>query len=138
MIRLFLTAVILAAQESYAAGQMKSLIPFELEDQFAKSYTDRDVRNYYVILLGGDRKGSTFCFAWSDAMKEELKSDALRKKIEFLGVADLKAAPGALHRLCELAVGIIRASVKCAKFPYPFNNFASFAFLTWVNSFRDQ
>jgi hypothetical protein len=97
----FLFSLILAGLCRDADGQMDSLIPFILEDQFEILHTEKEFRGYYVILLGGDRKGSGYCFDWSDALREELDTDTLKKRIKILGVADLQAAPSALHNFIK-------------------------------------
>lgn len=74
-------------------GQSNTLISFSLEDQFDINYTNAQYEGYYVLLVGGDRKGSDYCFAWSDAIKEKMENDSMKNKIKALGIADLKAAP---------------------------------------------
>ena len=71
----------------WVEGQSTTLIPFSLEDQFDKTYTDKEYQRYYVIVVGGDRKGSDYCFPWSDAIKEELKAKQNIEIVKVLGIA---------------------------------------------------
>jgi len=90
---LLFVEVFLSVFSTAAFCQSNTLIPFSLEDQFDVSYTDAQYKDYYVILVGGDRKGSDYCFTWSDVIKEKLENDSMKDKIKVLGIADLKAAP---------------------------------------------
>jgi hypothetical protein len=92
-----LIVILLSAFTTRAAGQKNTLIPFRLQDQFGVTYTDEAYKDYYVILVGGDRKGSQYCFIWSDSIKSELRNDPLKEKIKVLGIADLQTAPSYLQ-----------------------------------------
>jgi hypothetical protein len=105
MMRLFQSVIIFGILFSGVSietmGQSNTLISFSLEDQFDVHYTNAQYRGYYVILVGGDRKGSDYCFIWSDAVKEKLENDPMKKNIKVLGIADLKAAPASFQNFIK-------------------------------------
>lgn len=92
---------LLSMPGSQVFAQSKTLIPFSLQDQFDKTYTQDYYHGYYVILVGGDRKGSEYCFIWSDTIKNRLDKESLDERTKVLGIADLETAPSALKKLIK-------------------------------------
>lgn len=97
----FPAGLVLILISSIAYGQSNRLISFSLQDQFDVTYTETQYRDYFVILVAGDRKGSDYSFPWSDFIKDELKRNSMTKEVKVLGVANLKTAPTSLRNFIK-------------------------------------
>lgn len=93
---LLITVILVSCLGISVNSQSNTLITFSLEDQFNEKYTNDRYIGYYLILVGGDRKGAEYCFIWSDKIHEELKDSPMKDKIKGFGVADLMKAPSSL------------------------------------------
>lgn len=98
---LLVVVIFIAGLSDKVNSQNNTLIPFALKDQFDVKYTKEQYSGYYVILLGGDRKGAEYCFIWSDKLNEELKDNPMKDKIKGFGVADLTKAPSSLKKVIK-------------------------------------
>jgi hypothetical protein len=78
---------------SMTLAQDTSLISFELEDQFDRTYTEKDFENKIVIAICSDKDGSKYNGAWGEAIHDSLKDDEGFGQIKFLPVADVRGVP---------------------------------------------
>ena len=74
-------------------AQETSLIPFELEDQFDRTYRGVDYADRIVIVLGSDREGTEFNQPWGEALNELVEAQNATERVTFLPVADLQGVP---------------------------------------------
>ena len=86
----FLNMIILG---SMTMAQDTSLISFKLEDQFDRTYTEKDFENKIVIAICSDKDGSKYNSAWGEAIHDSLKNDKGFEQIKFLPVADVRGVP---------------------------------------------
>jgi hypothetical protein len=89
---------------SFLAGKKKApdhkekvqppvLVPFKIEDQFKRIYTEKYVQHHIAIIIGSGRGGNEFNHLWSQAIRGSLEDKRLLEQIKFIGVADLKGVP---------------------------------------------
>lgn len=108
---LFLLASSVAAQSFYAssakpafvnsgAAVRNGAIEFDLKDQYNKSYAIRFPRDKPLILVFGDRKGSSQIESWVRPLY-----DYYRGGVDIYGVAELSAVP-------SLMQGVVRQIFK--------------------------
>lgn len=84
--------VTVVATSLWAADRVPEL-DFALEDQFGTTHTDEDCGEAVVVLLGGDRKGSTFIPDWGSALHRAYIREFGEGKVCSVGFAHLKGAP---------------------------------------------
>ncbi len=70
-----------------------TLIPFELEDQFDRAHSDRDLRDRVVVVFGSDRKGSRYNDRWVKPVQDLIGRGDRGGKILIVEIADLRGVP---------------------------------------------
>lgn len=78
---------------SLAAGDAAPVLDYALEDQFGRTHTDEDCGDAVVVLLGGDRKGSTYIDQWGPSLRRALERELEERTVCSVGFAHLKGAP---------------------------------------------
>jgi len=68
-------------------------LDYALEDQFGATHTDEECGDSVVILLGGDRKGSTYIADWGPALDQAYTREFESGAVCSVGFAHLKGAP---------------------------------------------
>jgi hypothetical protein len=86
-----LMAAIAVAGVWAAEGSPK--LDYALEDQFGATHTDEDCGDSVVILLGGDRKGSTYIADWGPVLQQAYTREFESGAVCSVGFAHLKGAP---------------------------------------------
>lgn len=84
---------ILTILVSITMAQDTTLISFKLEDQFGRTYTEKDFENKIVIAICSDKDGSKYNSAWGRAIHDSLKDDIGFGQVKFLPVADVRGVP---------------------------------------------
>lgn len=75
------------------AAQETALIPFELEDQFERTYHGSDYSDRIVVVIGSDRDGSEFNARWGEAIHDALDGVPGFERVSFIPVAHLVGVP---------------------------------------------
>ena len=81
---------VIAAQEQ--ATQSPPL-QFEIKDQFDRLHTEREFDNQCVLLVCGDRKGSSYQGQWVAALRDSLQLSQPSDRIALVEAADLRGVP---------------------------------------------
>ena len=89
---LFFLAIYLLISHAFAEEQ-KSLISFEISDQFGRIYTENDLHDRIIICLGGDKDGSQYIGQWSEAIRKSISENNNFKLIKFIPLSDLRGIP---------------------------------------------
>jgi hypothetical protein len=69
------------------------LIDFRIKDQYGKLHTSGYFQDSVVVVVSGDRKGSTFIEQWSPALEDSLAAQVKSFRVKFIPHAHLKGAP---------------------------------------------
>lgn len=85
-------AVMVAAAPLWA-GDAAPVLNYSLEDQFGTTHTHEDCGDAVVVLLGGDRKGSSYIDQWGPALYRALEQGLNDQTVCSVGFAHLKGAP---------------------------------------------
>lgn len=95
MTRIGIAAVLAVAVAAIPlwAGDATPVLDYTLEDQFGTTHTDEDCGDAVVVLLGGDRKGSTYIDQWGPSLHRALERQLDDKTVCSVGFAHLKGAP---------------------------------------------
>ncbi len=88
-----LLAGLLSPHSARAEVEPKPLITFMIKDQFGKLHTSGYFRNSVVILVSGDRKGSSFIKEWSPVLADSLAAEVKSFRVKFIPHAHLGGAP---------------------------------------------
>jgi hypothetical protein len=87
-----LLMVAVAAAGVWAAEDAPRL-DFALDDQFGTTHTDEECGGAVVVLLGGDRKGSTYIAEWGPVLQQTYDREFAEGAVCSVGFAHLKGAP---------------------------------------------
>jgi len=82
-----------AAEEPAPFPEPIPLIDFRIKDQMGKLHTSGYFRDSVVVLVSGDRTGSTFIGKWSPILADSLAAEIKSYRVKFLPHAHLKGAP---------------------------------------------
>ena len=90
--RAALLALLLGAAVA-ATAQESTLVDFELADQFDQVYTDEDFVGSVLVLIGGNRKGSSYTGGWTRAIQSSIDGHPGAEDVQMVGLADLRGVP---------------------------------------------
>jgi hypothetical protein len=77
------------------------LIDFLIKDQMDVLHTSGYFRESVVVLISGDRTGSTFMDQWSPVFLDSLAAEVASYQVKFIPHADLKGAPSFLQGMIK-------------------------------------
>jgi len=69
------------------------LIAFEIQDQFDRLHTERELNGRNVLFLCADRKGSQYQGKWLTTLRDSLESRGHAESVTLVEVADLRGVP---------------------------------------------
>ena len=82
----------LAAAPALAEGtKQRTLIEFEIEDQFREKHTHREFIGKALIVVGSNKGGKDYNEPWAETLRDSL--DASGHDVSFLGLADVRGVP---------------------------------------------
>ena len=82
-----------AAEGPEPSPEPLPLIDFRIKDQMGKLHTSGYFRNSVVVLVSGDKKGSTFIGEWSPVLADSLAAEIKNFRVKFLPHAHLEGVP---------------------------------------------
>jgi len=82
-----------AAEEPESFPEPLPLIDFRIKDQLGKLHTSGYFRESVVVLVSGDRKGSSFIGEWSPVLADSLAAEIESYRVKFLPHAHLEGVP---------------------------------------------
>jgi hypothetical protein len=92
-LRVVAMLMVLVAAAGRCAAEGAPELDYALDDQFATTHTEEDCGEAVVILLGGDRKGSTYIDEWGPSLHRALETELETRTVCSVGFAHLKGAP---------------------------------------------
>ena len=95
-----LACVVAVGAPAVLAEERSPALAFSLQDQFDRTYTEKNWPGKILVLIVSDRKGSQFNGAWQAAIAGALKPPA-SSQVQFVGVADVHSVPGFMHGLVK-------------------------------------
>ena len=74
-------------------SQETKLIPFEIEDQFDRVYTEKSWKDSILIIVGSDKDGSQYNPVWAKAIYDTLQKELPKLPVRQVGLADVSGVP---------------------------------------------
>ena len=90
-----------AAEDSEAVLEPLPLIDFRIKDQMDILHTSGYFQDSVVVLISGDRTGSTFMDEWSPVFVDSLAAETATFRVKFIPHAHLKGAPSFLQGMIK-------------------------------------
>jgi len=88
-----ISTVSIIAILTFGNAQTKEFIPFIIEDQYKREYTEDAWQDSILILFGSDSKGSKYSSIWSKTIYDSLQSVSPDYPVKRVGLADLRGVP---------------------------------------------
>lgn len=76
----------------FFSSPAQQLIPFTLEDQFGRVYTERTWNQEILLFFASDYEGSPYNRVWAKAISDSL-GPGRKSSVVFVGVSDLGSVP---------------------------------------------
>lgn len=92
MSRLLLAGLLILSAACVQAAE-RSLIDFEIEDQFEAEHSRAGFLGRPLLIIGSNRDGSAFNRLWSAQIKDSLAARGLAGRVTQIGLADMRGVP---------------------------------------------
>lgn len=91
--RAIITILVLLSLFTFSNAAEKSLIDFEMQDQFDSTYNQNSFDGKMILLIGADRNGSQFTGQWGSLLADSLIASGQIDSVKFVPSATLQGVP---------------------------------------------